>query len=142
LIILSVDLGAARTGVAVCDKGEAFAFPRGVIHERDLDRLVEALAARAAEEKAALIVVGLPRNMDGSEGFKAAECREAAALLARRTGLPVEMQDERCTTLSAHTALNYTDTRGKKRKDVVDAVAAVMILEDYLARRKNTAGRS
>lgn len=142
MIILSVDLGAARTGVAVCDSGEMFAFPRGVIHERDRSRLVEALAARAAEEKAERIVVGLPRNMDGSEGFKAVECREMAALLAQRTGLPVEMQDERCTTLSAHTALNYTDTRGKKRRDVVDAVAAVMILEDYLARQKNTAGQN
>ena len=70
--------------------------------------------------------------MDGSEGFKAKECTEAAEALKKATGLPVELWDERCTTVSAHTALNFTDTRGKKRKQVVDAVAATIILEDFL----------
>lgn len=75
--------------------------------------------------------------MDGSAGFKAKECAETAEKIRAATGLPVELWDERCTTVSAHTALNYTDTRGKKRKNVVDAVAAVMILEDFLRFRKN-----
>ena len=85
-----------------------------------------------------MIVVGYPKNMDGSVGFKAKECEEVANLLKEKTGLPVELWDERCTTVSAHTALNFTDTRGKKRKAVVDAVAATIILEDFLNHRKNT----
>ena len=96
------------------------------------------LAEKAKELGAEMIVVGLPKNMDGTEGFKAKECTEAAEALKEKTGLPVELWDERCTTVSAHTALNYTDTRGKKRKQVVDAVAATIILEDFLRRRQNS----
>lgn len=138
MIIMSVDLGLARTGIAASDKSETFAFPKGVIFEKDRTRLIEQIKAKAEELGAELIVVGLPKNMDGSEGFKAKECSETAELIAEATGLAVEMQDERCTTVSAHTVLNMTDTRGKKRKNIVDAVAAVMILEDFLARRRNT----
>ena len=75
--------------------------------------------------------------MDGSEGFRAQECKEIAEKIKEATQKEIVLWDERCTTVSAHTALNYTDTRGKKRKNVVDAVAAVIILEDYLSYRKN-----
>ena len=136
MIIMSVDLGAARTGVAVSDPGEDLAFPKGVIHQRDRDKLVEELARYAAELSAQLIVVGYPKNMDGSAGFKAQECAETAELIRTVSGLPVVLWDERCTTVSAHTALNYTDTRGKKRTNVVDAVAAVRSLADFLRYRK------
>lgn len=132
MLIMSVDVGTARTGVALSDKDEGFAFPKGVITEYNRERLIERLAEKAKELGAEMIVVGLPRNMDGSEGFKAKECIEAAEALKKATGLPVELWDERCTTVSAHTALNFTDTRGKKRKQVVDAVAATIILEDFL----------
>jgi putative Holliday junction resolvase len=135
--IMSVDLGKARTGIAVSDPTESFAFPNCVITEYNEDRLVEKLVAKAKELSAELIVAGLPKNMDGSEGFRAEECRQTAEKLAKASGLEVVMWDERCTTISAHTALNYTDTKGKKRKQVVDAVAAVIILEDYLNFRKN-----
>lgn len=135
---MSVDLGDARTGIAASDPGERFAFPKGVLFEKNRDRLVRLVADKARELNAGLIVVGLPRNMDGSEGFKAQECRQTAGAIAKASELPVEMQDERCTTVSAHTALNFTDTRGRKRKQVIDAVAATMILEDFLARRKNS----
>lgn len=137
MLIMSVDVGTARTGVALSDAGESFAFPKCVITEYNRERLIERLAEKAKELGAEMIVVGLPKNMDGSEGFKAKECTEAAEALKEKTGLPVELWDERCTTVSAHTALNYTDTRGKKRKQVVDAVAATIILEDFLRRRKN-----
>lgn len=137
MYIMSVDVGTARTGVALSDKTESFAFPKGVITEYNREKLIEKLALTAKDLGAEMIVVGYPKNMDGSEGFKAQECAEAAEALAKATGLPVELWDERCTTISAHTALNYTDTRGKKRKQVVDAVAATIILEDFLARRKN-----
>jgi putative Holliday junction resolvase len=133
---MSVDVGTARTGVALSDESENFAFPKGVITEYNRDRLIEKLTAKAKELGAEMIVVGYPKNMDGSLGFKAKECAEAAEKLKAATGLPVELWDERCTTVSAHTALNYTDTRGKRRKEIVDAVAATIILEDFLRRRK------
>ena len=137
MYIMSVDVGTARTGVALSDKNEDFAFPKCVITEYNREKLIEKLAVKANEYGAEMIVVGYPKNMDGSEGFKAKECAEAAESLRLATGLPVELWDERCTTVSAHTALNFTDTRGKKRKQVVDAVAATIILEDFLRRRKN-----
>lgn len=136
MIIMSVDLGDARTGVAVSDQSETFAFPKGVIFEYNKDKLLSKLSATAQELKAELLVVGFPKNMDGSVGFKAQECEALANKLKDMTGLPLVLWDERCTTISAHTALNFTDTRGKKRKNVVDAVAAVIILEDYLKYRK------
>ncbi len=137
MIIMSVDLGKARTGIAVCDKSESFAFPNCVITEYNEEKLVMKVAEKAKELGAELIVAGLPKNMDGSEGFRAEECRATAEKIAKISGIKVEMWDERCTTVSAHTVLNMNDTRGKKRKQTVDAVAAVMILEDYLAFRKN-----
>ena len=136
MYIMSVDVGTARTGVALSDKSEGFAFPKCVITEYNREKLLEKLADKAKELSAEMIVVGYPKNMDGSEGFKAKECAEVAERLREMTGLPVELWDERCTTVSAHTALNYTDTRGKKRKAVVDAVAATIILEDFMKRRK------
>lgn len=137
MIIMSVDLGKARTGIAVSDKGEGFAFPKTVINEYNTEKLVQKIADLANELSAEEIVVGLPKNMDGSLGWRAEECNEIGEKIKAATSLPVVMWDERCTTVSAHTALNFTDTRGKKRKNVVDAVAAVIILEDYLAYKKN-----
>lgn len=137
MIIMSVDLGKARTGIAISDNGESFAFPKTVINEYNTQKLVTKISDCAKEFCAELIVVGLPKNMDGSEGERAEECRQIGLDIANQSGIEVVMWDERCTTVSAHTALNFTDTRGKKRKAVVDAVAAVIILEDYLKFRKN-----
>ncbi len=136
MIIMAVDLGLKRTGVAVSDSTENFAFPKGVVFEHNETRLLEKLSAAAKEYGAELIVVGLPKNMDGTLGFRAEECTETANKLAEKCGVAVEMWDERCTTVLAHKALNVTNTRGKKRKDMVDAVAAVLILESYLNYRK------
>ncbi len=139
MIIMSVDLGKARTGIAVSDIGESFAFPKEVITEYNTEKLVEKIKLSAEKYSAELIVVGLPKNMDGSLGWRAEECREIANRIKTSSQKEVVLWDERCTTVLAHTALNYTDTRGKKRKEVIDAVAAVIILEDYLAFRKNSA---
>mgnify|MGYP004630647775 FL=1 len=136
MIIMSVDLGKARTGLAVCDESESFAFERGVITEYNEEKLVKKIAEKAREEKAELIVCGLPKNMDGSLGFRAQECTEIAEKIEKDSGIKTVMWDERCTTLSAAGYLNETNTRGKKRKQIIDAVAAVIILEDYLAFRK------
>lgn len=138
MIIMSVDLGKARTGIAVSDSGESFAFPKTVITEYNTQRLVNKISALANEYGAELIVVGYPKNMDGSSGSRAEECKEIAEKIGLASGKDTVLWDERCTTVSAHTALNFTDTRGKKRKEVIDAVAAVIILEDYLKYRKNS----
>lgn len=135
--ILAVDLGKARTGLAVCDEGERLASPAGVIQEYNRENLAHTVAEKAAEYGVKEIVVGLPRNMDGSEGESAQGARAFAEQLRNMVRLPVVMQDERGTTITAHGYLNDTDTRGKKRKAVVDAVAATIILEDYLMRRRN-----
>ena len=137
MIILGIDLGKARTGVAICDKGEVLASPLTVVTEYHREQLVEKLAVLAKENKAELLAVGLPRNMDGSEGESAQNAREIGALLEEAAGLPVEFVDERGTTITAHGYLNETNTRGKKRKAVLDAVAATVILEDCLRRRRN-----
>ena len=137
MVIISVDLGDARTGTAVCDKGEILASPLGTIYERDLEKLAEKLSETAKERSAEMFVVGLPLNMDGSCGERGEKCKEFAKLLEGKSGLPVELSDERLTTVQAHNALNFTNTRGKKRHGVVDTVAAVMILENFLMKRKN-----
>ncbi len=137
MIIMSVDLGKARTGIAASDNSESFAFPKKVITEYNTEKLVQKVADTASELSAELIVVGCPKNMDGSVGSRAQECMQIAKQISEKSGKEIVMWDERCTTISAHTALNYTDTKGKKRKQVVDAVAAVIILEDYLNFRKN-----
>ena len=137
MVIMSVDYGDVRTGVAVCDKNEILASPVTVITDSNADSLADKITSFAKDYRAEMFVVGLPKNMDGSEGFRAEACREFAATLKENSGLETELYDERLTTVSAHNALNATNTRGKKRKAVVDAVSAVMILEDYMARRKN-----
>ena len=138
MIIMSVDLGKARTGIAVSDSSESFAFPKCVITEYNTEKLVTKIAEKQKEYGADLIVVGYPKNMNGSIGERAEECKAIAEKITEQCGIKTVMWDERCTTISAHTALNYTNTRGKKRKEVVDAVAAVIILEDYLNFRKNS----
>ena len=138
--ILAVDLGKARTGLAVCDESELLASPAGVITEYNWERLAQTIAAQATERTVGCIVVGLPRNMDGSEGQSAQNARAFAENLKLLVSVPVELRDERGTTITAHGYLNNTDTRGKKRKAVVDAVAATIILQDYLDYRRNQKG--
>ena len=135
--IMAVDFGDARTGLAICDKAELLASPVGVIHEKRFEHAVEKVAAAAAENRAEAVIVGLPLNMNGSEGPRAELCRNFAEQLSSRVNVPVRMWDERQTTVSAAGYLNQTDTRGKKRKEVIDAVAAVIILDSYLQWRKN-----
>ena len=134
--ILAVDLGLARTGIAVSDPRELLASPVGTLEEYHLDRLVTRVAAIAAEQRAELIVVGHPKNMDGSRGESARRAEDFAAALGQAAGLPVELWDERMTTVSAIGYLNQTDVRGKKRKQVVDTVAATIILQDFLDSRR------
>jgi len=134
--ILAVDLGDARTGLATCDATELLASPVGVIHEKDPGTLLKKVAGEALRIGVGEIVVGHPKNMDNTLGERAEKSAQFARKLEEATGLPVVLWDERGTTVTAHGYLNVTNTRGKKRKAVVDAVAATIILENYLAYRK------
>ena len=132
MIIMSVDLGKARTGIAVSDPSGQFAFPKDVITEYNTDRLVDKVCEKAKEYEAQRIVVGYPKNMDGTLGERAQECANIAEQIKITSGLETVLWDERCTTVTAHNYLSMNNVRGKKRKQTVDAVAAVIILEDYL----------
>ena len=132
MIIMSVDLGKARTGLAVSDPSGTFAFPKEVITEYNTERLVEKVCEKAKEFSAERIVVGYPKNMDGSLGERAQECAAIAEQIRTKSGIETVLWDERCTTVTAHNYLSMNNVRGKKRKQTVDAVAAVIILEDYL----------
>ncbi|MDE7093882.1 MAG: Holliday junction resolvase RuvX [Oscillospiraceae bacterium] len=135
--ILAVDFGDSRTGIAICDKSEFLASPVCVIQEKNFLRCANAVAEKAKELQAELLVIGYPKNMNNTVGERAEKCQNFANILQELTGLEIVLWDERCTTVSAHQYLNQTNTRGKKRKAVVDAVAAVIILESYLGYRKN-----
>lgn len=139
MIIMSVDVGEARSGIAVCDKSEFLASPVCVIEEYNEQKRLQKVFLKAKELNAEMVVVGLPKNMNGSEGERAEKCRNFAKELSVLLGenIPVELCDERATTLLAHTYLNLNDVKGKKRKNTVDAVAATIILEDFLNLRKN-----
>ena len=136
MVILAVDYGDARTGLAVCDRMEILASPVGVINEGYEPKVIVRVAEEAKRLSAELIVVGLPKNMDGTEGFRAEKCKAFAEELQKVTGIETVMYDERLTTVWAHRALSDNNVRGKKRKEVVDAVSAVVILEGFLSSRK------
>ena len=136
--ILAVDYGDTRTGLAISDRTEFLASPVGTITERNAERLARKVADAVKEQGAELIVVGLPINMNGTRGPRAEKCEEFAQMLRELVDCPVEMWDERSTTVTAHNILNTTNVRGKARKAVVDTVAATIILEGFMAhRRKN-----
>ena len=134
--VLAVDYGDARTGIAVSDLLCSIVGSTTVIHSRNQDKTIEQIKAIVQEKEVTEIVVGLPRNMDGSEGPRAQLCREFAQKLEQELGLPLTMWDERRTTVEAHQILSDHNYHGKKRKNTVDAVAASLILEGYLGFRK------
>ncbi len=135
MVIMSVDYGDARTGIAVCDKFEMLASPVEVIHEHYVPKVIDRIEVLCSELKPELIIVGLPKNMNGSIGERAQKCIDFADSLKERCGINVQMWDERLTTVSAHNYLNDTNTRGKKRKNTVDAVAATVILQSFIDSR-------
>ena len=135
--ILSVDFGDTRTGLAVSDISRLLASGIGYVSPGGIEKTADAVAEVAREQRVAAIVVGLPVNMDGSEGSRAARCRKFASMLSERLeGIPVAMFDERMTTMTASRYLNETNTRGKKRKTVIDTLSAQIILQNCLDRLK------
>lgn len=136
--ILGVDFGDTRTGLAVSDTSRFLASGIGYVSPGGIQKTADKVAEVAREQKVSAIVVGLPKNMDGSEGFRAERCREFAGLLREQLeDIPVAMIDERMTTMSASRYLNETNTRGQKRKGVIDTLSAQIILQNALDRLKN-----
>lgn len=130
--ILGIDYGDARTGIAISDLLCSIVGSTTVIHSRRPEKTLEEICKIVQENEIGEIVMGLPRNMDGSEGPRAELCREFAGQVEQATGLPVKLWDERRTTVEAHNILSEHNYHGKKRKNTVDAVAASLILEGYL----------
>jgi putative Holliday junction resolvase len=133
--VLAVDYGDARTGIAMSDLLCSIVGSTTVIHSRNPEKTIGEILRLVQENGVGEIVVGLPKNMDGSEGPRAELCRSFAEKLREATGLEVAMWDERRTTVEAHNILSMHDYHGKKRKNTVDAVAASLILEGYLGFR-------
>ncbi len=134
---LGVDFGDVRTGLAVCDPSHFLASGRECIKVKGLEAAAEAVSDYAKKEGVTAVVVGLPRNMDGSEGHRAERAKRFAEEVERLSGLPVALADERMTTMAASRYLNATDTTGKKRKGVIDTLSAEIILQNALDRMKN-----
>ena len=135
--ILGVDFGDARTGLAVSDALGFMASPAGCIYSKYIVETAIKVAEAARKHGATKIVLGMPINMNGTEGPRAERVREFAELLrAELEGVTIEFFDERCSTMAAHQILNLTDTKSKRRKEVVDTLSAQIILQNYMDSHK------
>lgn len=134
--IMGIDYGDARTGIAISDLLCTIVGSTAVVPSRNHEKAMADIIRLAKENEVGEIVVGLPKNMDGTEGPRAELCRAFAKELEEAAGIPVAMWDERRTTVEAHNILSAHNYHGQKRKNTVDAVAASLILEGYLAFRK------
>ncbi len=134
--ILSVDYGDARTGIAISDINCFLASPYCTIKESYQPKLVDKIIEIIKKENIGKLVIGLPRNMDGSYGYRCDECKALGTAITDKMNIEVCYEDERLTTVMAHSILSSNNVRGKKRKDTVDAVSAVMILQGYLDRNQ------
>ena len=130
--IMGVDYGDARTGIAISDLLCSIVGTTTVIHSRNREKTLAAIDELVKKNDVGQIVMGLPKNMDGTEGIQATKAREFAAALGEMTGLEVVMWDERLTSVTANQLLTQTGVKGQKRKQHVDKIAAVIILQNYL----------
>ena len=131
-MVLGVDFGDSRTGYAISDSLELMAHTLEVFHEKNFNKVAEHTATIVAEKNIDTIVLGFPKNMNGTIGDRGKKSQRMAKTLKELTGKPVILWDERLTTVSAHKVLSEANVRGKKRKKVVDTVSAVFILQGYL----------
>ena len=134
--IMAIDYGDARIGLAVSDLLGMICGEAWTMEEWNMERASKRISEEAKKRDVGTLILGLPKNMDGSEGARAQLCREFADAVAAATGRKVVMWDERRTTVEAHNILSAHNYHGQKRKQTVDAVAATLILEGYLAFRK------
>ena len=134
--IMGIDFGDARTGLAVSDEMNILVGDAWTLNQRKPALVAEEIAEEAAKRGVQRLVLGLPKNMDGSEGPRAEKCREFAELLGTKTDLPIVMWDERRSSIEAHAILHANGKKEKKHRKTVDAVAASLILEAYLGTLK------
>jgi putative Holliday junction resolvase len=137
---LAVDYGNKRTGLAVCDRNETMASPLSVIHEPS--RVIQVISEVVEEERIEGIVIGLPLNMDDSEGFQAKRVREFGKLLSEKIAVPILFHDERLSSFSASEKLATMSLTRSRRKKRLDALAAAEILEGFLQHKRDMAGKS
>ncbi len=130
--MLGVDYGDARIGLSVSDELETLASPLVTLKSESMRKNIDAVAKVAAEEKVSRIVIGLPLNMDGSEGARASKTRSFGRVLEKVSGLPVEYFDERLTSVEAEEIMESVGVKKNKRKNLVDRIAAQLILQSYL----------
>ncbi|MGN0982226.1 MAG: Holliday junction resolvase RuvX [Candidatus Limivicinus sp.] len=130
--IMAIDYGDQRTGLAVSDLLGMLCGEAWTVEEWNPERLAERICQEAKNREVGTLVLGLPRNMDGSEGPRAEKCRQFKALLEETGGLPVVLWDERRSSIEAHAILHAAGKKEKKHRKTVDAVAASLILEGYL----------
>ena len=136
--ILGIDLGSKTVGMAICDYLEIIASPIGTktIEENNLQEALECVKMVVKERQVEKIVLGLPKNMDGSQGFQSEYCLKFKEMLEKEFSFPIVMHDERLTTKIAQSAMRDTNMRKDKRKDKVDTIAASIILQSYLDTKK------
>ena len=134
--ILGIDYGDTRIGTSVCDEMETMALPLKTVKSESMRKNIDAMAKLAREESAGLIVVGLPLNMDGSEGERASKTRSFGKVLSKVTGLEVEYVDERLTSVEAEEIMDTVGVKKGKRKGIIDTIAAQIILQTYLDIKK------
>ncbi len=137
LRIIGIDYGDARVGIASADATLTLATAVCTINVKGMRDAVSKVSQKLTELGCELVVLGLPKNMDGSESFRAEKTHAFADMLTEATGLPVEFADERLSTVQAYTYLNITEFNGKKRREVIDALSAQIILQSYLDTQKN-----
>ena len=133
---LGVDYGDKRTGLAECDASGLIAGGIGTISEGGMKNTAERVAREAESRGCKKIIVGLPKNMDGTEGFRAETVRAFGEILASLTDIPVEYYDERMSTMEAYRFLDGSETFGKKRRGVIDTLSAQIILQNYIDRER------
>ena len=134
---LGVDYGDVRTGLAECDVSGLLAGPIGTIAEGGMRNTAVRVAKEAEVRSCKRIVIGLPKNMNGSEGQRAETVKAFAKILSELTEIPIDFYDERMTTMEAYRFLDTTATYGKKRKNAIDTLSAEIILQGYIDKERN-----
>lgn len=134
---LGVDYGDVRTGLAECDVSGMLAGPIGTIAEGGMRNTAMRVAKEAEARSCKKIIIGLPKNMNGSEGQRAETVKAFAKILSELTEIPLDFYDERMTTMEAYRFLDSTATYGKKRKNAIDTLSAEIILQGYIDRERN-----
>lgn len=137
---LGVDYGDKRTGLAECDPSGLLASGICTVSEGGMKKTAIRVAKEAEQRSCKKIVIGLPKNMDGTEGERTQVIRAFADLLRAETDIPIDFYDERMTTMVAYRFLGETGTYGKKRKDAVDTLSAQIILQNYIDRERSMKG--